>query len=377
MGQADVLALSGGIGGAKLALGLDGILDAGRLAVLCNTGDDFEHLGLTICPDLDTVMYTLAGIANPETGWGRAGESWNAMAVLGELGAETWFRLGDKDLAVHLERTRRLRASEGLAAITADLAAKLGVRAALLPMSEQPVRTMVETVNGVLPFQRYFVERRSEPEVRGFRFEGAERATMPPGLGDLLNGDTLKAIVICPSNPFISIDPILAVPGMVGALQRSAAPVVAVSPVIGGRAVKGPTAKMMAELGMARSSMAIADHYGDLLDGFVIDQADGGEVSEICLPCLVTSTLMSTAEEKTASGGGGLVVRAIIAFPKTAWQARSSRIFPGRHPLTSPCLSQRTRPRLCRGDILLRDPAPDFAFFRQADSKDRMDRQEA
>lgn len=293
-----VVALSGGIGGAKLALGLDRILPAGELAVLCNTGDDFEHLGLAISPDLDTVMYTLAGIANPETGWGRAGETWQFMAALEGLGGERWFRLGDRDLATHVERTRRLRLGESLSSITADFARRLGVRSRLLPMSDQPVRTMVETDLGVLPFQRYFVERRSEPVVRSFTFEGAERASPPPEVAEILESERLDAIILCPSNPFISIDPILAVPGMAAALRRSPAPIVAVSPIIGGRAVKGPTAKMMAELDMPMSAAAIADHYGDLLDGFVLDEADHDLADAIDLPTLVTPTLMKTEEDK-------------------------------------------------------------------------------
>ena len=242
---------SGGIGGAKLALGLYRELPPDRLMVVCNTGDDFEHLGLTISPDLDTVLYTLAGIANPTTGWGRAGETWSFMGALAELGGETWFRLGDADLATHVERTRRLAAGETLAAISEDFCRRLGVHARLIPMCDQPVRTMVRTGGGVLPFQRYFVEQRCAPVVSGFAFQGIAAARPPAALAAALASATLEAVVICPSNPFISIDPILAVPGMRAALAASPAPVVAVSPIIGGRAVKGPTAKMMAELGLA------------------------------------------------------------------------------------------------------------------------------
>jgi len=292
------LALSGGIGGAKLALGLDRVLPAGSLAVLCNTGDDFEHLGLHISPDIDTVMYTLAGIANPEAGWGRAGETWNFMAALEALGGETWFRLGDADLALHVERTRRLGEGEGLSAITADVARRLGVRSLIMPMSDQPVRTMVETNEGVLPFQRYFVERRCAPEVTGFAFDGAGEASPPRGLTESLAGDSLEAIVICPSNPFISIDPILAVPGMRESLGAARAPVVAVSPIIAGQAVKGPTAKMMAELGLPTTSAAVAAHYRGLLDGFVLDQVDADQADALDLPCLVTQTLMTTEGDK-------------------------------------------------------------------------------
>ncbi|MEM7045770.1 MAG: 2-phospho-L-lactate transferase [Pseudomonadota bacterium] len=293
-----VLALSGGIGGAKLALGLDHMLPAGDLAVLCNTGDDFEHLGLHISPDIDTVMYTLAGIANPETGWGRAQETWTFMDTLESIGGESWFRLGDRDLAVHVERTRRLNEGESLSSITADIAKHLGVQTTLLPMSDRPVRTLVDTDEGILPFQRYFVERRCAPRVKGFTFDGAERAKPPPMLEHILDSDRLEAVVICPSNPFISVDPILAVPGMREVLRASRAPVVAVSPIIGGRAVKGPTAKMMTELGLPSSSASIAEHYRGLLDGLALDEADAGDVAVVDLPCLTTKTLMITDKDK-------------------------------------------------------------------------------
>jgi LPPG:FO 2-phospho-L-lactate transferase len=295
-----VIALSGGIGGAKLALGLYRLLPPDSLMVVCNTGDDFEHLGLSISPDLDTLMYTLAGIANPETGWGRAGETWTFMAALAQLGGETWFRLGDGDLATHMERTRRLAAGERLSEITADFCRCLGVRAPLIPMCDEAVRTLVSTADGILPFQRYFVERRCEPEVRGFEFQGAEAARPTLALAEALESDRLEAVVICPSNPFISIDPILAVPGMRAAIAACRAPVVAVSPIIGGRAVKGPTATMMAELGITTSAEAVAEHYRGLLDGFVLDEADRAEAQAIDLPCLATRTLMTSDDEKRA-----------------------------------------------------------------------------
>jgi LPPG:FO 2-phospho-L-lactate transferase len=293
-----VVALSGGIGGAKLALGLYRRLPADSLMVVCNTGDDFEHLGLSISPDLDTVLYTLAGIANPETGWGRAGETWTFMQALEQLAGESWFRLGDGDLATHVERTRRLMAGESLSAISDDFRRRLGVRARVLPMCDQPVRTMVETKDGGLPFQRYFVERRCEPEVLGFEFRGADEASPTPALHEALAGESLEAVVICPSNPFISIDPILAVPGLRAAIAACPAPVVAVSPIIGGRAVKGPTAKMMAELGVPAGARAVAEHYGDLLDGFVLDAADAEAARAIGIPCLCTPILMADDEDK-------------------------------------------------------------------------------
>jgi LPPG:FO 2-phospho-L-lactate transferase len=293
-----MIALSGGIGGAKLALGLYRTLPADTLMVVCNTGDDFEHLGLSISPDLDTVLYTLAGIANPETGWGRRDETWTFMAALTNLGGETWFQLGDGDLATHVERTRRLKAGENLSTIIDVFRRRLDVRARLVPMCDQPVRTMVLTREGVLPFQRYFVEQRCEPEVSGFAFEGAAMASVPSALHEALEDPRLEAVVICPSNPFISIDPILAVPGMAAAITACPAPVVAVSPIIGGRALKGPTAKMMAELGVPRTSGAVAAHYGDLLDGFVLDHTDAAEADAIGLPCLTTRTLMASERDK-------------------------------------------------------------------------------
>ena len=295
-----IVALSGGIGGAKLALGLYRELPPDRLTVVCNTGDDFEHLGLCVSPDLDTVLYTLAGIANPETGWGRAGETWSFMQALERLGGETWFRLGDADLATHIERSRRLAAGESLAAISLDFCRRLGVRAKVVPMCDQPVRTMVLTEQGVLPFQRYFVEQRCAPKVSGFEFQGADAARPAEALLKALASDRLEAVVICPSNPFISIDPILAVPGMRQAIAACRAPVVAVSPIIGGRAIKGPTAKMMAELGLAVSARTVAGHYAGLLDGFVLDAADAGEAEAIEVPCLVTPTLMTSEADKRA-----------------------------------------------------------------------------
>jgi LPPG:FO 2-phospho-L-lactate transferase len=293
-----VVALSGGVGGAKLALGLYRTLPPDRLMVVCNTGDDFEHLGLSVSPDLDTVLYTLAGVANPETGWGRAGETWTFMQALEQLGGETWFRLGDADLATHVERTRRLATGESLSAIADDFCRRLGVRARVIPMCDQPVRTMVHTGDGVLPFQRYFVERRCTPCVRGFEFQGAGAARPTPDLCEALSSERLEAVVICPSNPFISIDPILAVPGVRAEITACPAPVVAVSPIIGGRAVKGPTAKMMAELGMPTSARAVAEHYGGLLDGFVLDAAHADEAATLNVPIIATRTLMTSEDDR-------------------------------------------------------------------------------
>ncbi len=306
------MALSGGVGGAKLALGLCDVLDdPAWLTIVANTGDDFEHLGLKVCPDLDTLTYTLAGLANPETGWGRAGESGAFMEALGALGGETWFFLGDKDLAIHIERTRRLRAGESLSAVTAALCARLGIQARVVPMSDDPVPTVVETPEGPLAFQHYFVRERCRPKALGFSHEGADKARASSAFLDALATPDLGAVIICPSNPYISIDPILAVPGVRAALTACEAPVIAVSPIIGGQAVKGPTAKMMAERGIAPSATAIAEHYGGLIDGLVLDEADSTLASGIAASGVaveVTATMMTVRTEKQA------LARAVLAF---------------------------------------------------------------
>ena len=293
-----LVALCGGIGGAKLALGLYRSLEPGRLTVVVNTGDDFEHLGLHISPDLDTVLYTLSGLNNPDTGWGRAGETWNFMAALEKLGGETWFQVGDKDLALHVERTRRLRAGEPLSRITADFADRFGLEARILPMSEDPLRTVVHTRDGPLPFQHYFVRARCEPAVTGMGFEGAESARPQPNVVQALADPALQAVVICPSNPYLSIDPILAVPGLRAALATCPAPVIAVSPLVGGRAIKGPTAKIMGELGIAATPRSIRAHYVGLLDGFVLDVEDARIAGPFDLPTLTAQTIMRTLEDR-------------------------------------------------------------------------------
>jgi LPPG:FO 2-phospho-L-lactate transferase len=295
-----VVALSGGVGGAKLALGLSRVLPANELLVVCNTGDDFEHLGLCISPDIDTVMYTLAGVANPELGWGRADETWSFIETLGHLGGETWFRLGDRDLAVHVERTRRLRGGETLSAITADLCARLGITARVLPMSDDPVRTRVRTDEGWIDFQEYFVRRRCEPVVHELAFHGASTARAQPDFVAALSDPGTKAVVICPSNPFISIEPILAVPGVREALAGCSAPVIAVSPIIGGRAIKGPTAKMMAELGTTPSAGGVARRYDELIDGYVCDFADMDQAAGVSAKVTLAQTLMSTLADREA-----------------------------------------------------------------------------
>ena len=293
-----VVALSGGIGGAKLALGLYRVLPPGALTVVCNPGDDFDHLGLRICPDADTVLYTLAGIANPETGWGRIGETWTFMEALAKLGGETWFQLGDGDLALHVERTRRLAGGEPLSHIAADIARRLGVHARVVPACDEAVRTVVRTPGGRLVFQHYFVRDRCEPTVTGFEFEGAENARPCGAVLEALAHDSLRCVAVCPSNPFISIDPILAVPGMRAAIRAAAAPVIGVSPIVGGRAVKGPTAKMMRELGLQVSNRAIERHYGNLVDAWVIDCADAADADGFARPVRVAPTLMRTDADK-------------------------------------------------------------------------------
>ena len=293
-----ILALAGGVGGAKLALGLAHTVPPAELTVVVNTADDFEHLGLAICPDLDTVMYTLAGVANPETGWGRRDETWTVMEALGQLGGETWFRLGDKDLATHIERTRRLRAKESLSSVTRDLAARLGVKCSIVPMSDKPVRTVVETDRGELAFQDWFVRLRCEPAVKSVHFAGAHKAKPHRALRDMTG---LRGIVICPSNPFVSVAPILAIPGVQTALVKANAPRVAVTPIVGGQAIKGPAAKMLAELGHDVSALGVARYYRDWVDGFVLDAQDAGlarEIEALGLKVRVADTMMRNDDDK-------------------------------------------------------------------------------
>jgi len=288
-----IVALAGGVGGAKLADGLAQILPPEDLTVIVNTGDDFEHLGLTICPDIDTVCYTLAGLANPETGWGRAGETWNTIANVEKLGGPAWFRLGDQDIATHLERTRRLKEGQSLSQVTRDFCKAWGIQPTVLPMSDSPVRTMVDSDEGELAFQEYFVHRQCQPRVRGFRFDGVEVAEPAPGAKEALK--SADAVVFCPSNPWVSIDPILKV------IKNMDKPVVAVSPIIGGKTVKGPAAKMYAELGIEPSVLAVANHYRTILTGFVLDNADSNiesVIKDLKIKTLVTDTLMNQPADR-------------------------------------------------------------------------------
>lgn len=303
-----VVALSGGIGGAKLALGLSRILAPEKLMIIANTGDDFEHLGLSISPDLDTLMYTLAGLNDSERGWGRQGESWAFMAALGALGGETWFQLGDADLATHIERTRRISAGEGLSRVTDDFCRRLGILPRILPMSDDRVRTRVRTQAGWLDFQDYFVRLRCEPAISALTFDGAETARPQAEFMQALRDPRLRAVIICPSNPFISVDPILAVPGVYEALRNCAAPIVSVSPIIAGRAVKGPAAKMMGELGLPVTAATVARHYGGLLDGYVIDAQDEESIALPDIAILRTSIFMRTLQDRE------LLAREVVAF---------------------------------------------------------------
>jgi LPPG:FO 2-phospho-L-lactate transferase len=293
-----VLALAGGVGGAKLAEGLAAILPPGELTVAVNVGDDFEHLGLRISPDIDTVTYTLAGLNNKEQGWGLEGETWNFITALERLGGDAWFRLGDKDIATHIERTRRLK-TESLSAITADFAARLGIKQKIVPVSDDPVRTMVMTDRGLLPFQDYFVRLRCAPRVERLEFPGIEHMGQSPGFAAALAAPDLAAVIICPSNPFLSVLPILSLPGVRETLDRRKVPLIAVSPIVGGEAVKGPAAKIMNELGIAVSSIGVAGFYGRLLDGLMIDKIDADLASKIDGPAvLVGDTMMRNSDDR-------------------------------------------------------------------------------
>ncbi|MBT4523098.1 MAG: 2-phospho-L-lactate transferase [Halieaceae bacterium] len=300
-----IIAITGGVGGAKLSLGLADLLADGQLDVLVNTGDDFGHMGLHICPDVDTLLYTLAGRSNTKLGWGLEGESWNVMDALSELSGDTWFRLGDKDLATHLWRTQALASGLNLAEVTTALARHLGVAAKVHPMTQDPVRTIVHSEEGDLPFQHYFVRRHCEPQVRGFFFEGIESARPNEAVIQLLSAGVVEAVIICPSNPFVSIDPVLQVPGMWRALQACAAPVIAVSPIVAGHAIKGPAAKMMRELGVPATALAVAQYYGQrypgLLDYFVIDDSDAilaDSIRALDINVAITPTIMRTRKDK-------------------------------------------------------------------------------
>lgn len=303
-----VVALAGGVGGARLAHGL--ALAGVDLTVIVNTGDDFTHLGLRVCPDLDTVTYTLAGIANREQGWGVADETTAAMEQLRRLGGEDWFLLGDRDLALHILRTVRLARGEALSVITADVAARLGVRARILPMTDDPVATIVQTPRGELAFQDWFVRLRADAPVTGFRFDGIEGARPGPGVAEALAA--ADVVVLCPSNPYVSLDPILSVPGLRAAIPD--VPVIAVSPIIGGQAVKGPAARLLRDLGTEVSPVGIADHFGGLLSGMVIDHADAALATRLGMPVRVTKSLMRTDADRQALARACLKLAGALAW---------------------------------------------------------------
>ena len=298
-----VLALAGGVGGAKLALGLARVLPPERLTVVVNTGDDECFHGLHVSPDLDTVMYTLAGLANPEAGWGLAGETFNALEMLRRYGADTWFNLGDRDLATHIRRTQLLRQGASLSQVTTELCQRLGIAHRVVPMSNDPVRTVVDTDAGPLPMQRYFVQQGSQPVVKSIRYEGAQRAAATPEFLAALSAAAL--VVLCPSNPFLSIGPVLALPGILERLENLGPTTlrVAVSPIVGGAAVRGPAAKIMGELGQEVSCVGVARQYRGICDVFVIDRQDrhrAGDIEKLGLKPVVESIIMETESDKIA-----------------------------------------------------------------------------
>ena len=288
-----VCALAGGVGGAKLSAGLQDALAPGDLSVVVNTADDFDPWGLRVCPDLDTVMYTLAGVANPETGWGIEGETFAFLEMLSGYGEDAWFKLGDRDLATHVLRTRALRAGETLTGITQRLARSLGVPGPVLPMCDEKVSTVLKTPAGLLEFQEYFVRRRQKDEVLGVEIRGIEEARPTAAVGDALSGADL--IVLCPSNPIVSLGPILEVPGLREVLASASAPRVAVSPIVGGKALKGPADRMLRSLGHDVSSVGVAELYEGVIDGMVIDRADEeqrGRIEALGIRVLATDAVM-------------------------------------------------------------------------------------
>ncbi len=295
--------LSGGVGGAKLVYGLKQVLPADQLVVVANTADDFEHLGLPICPDIDTLIYTLADMANTDTGWGQTDESWHFMAALEKLGGETWFRLGDRDLATHVQRRMLLEQGFTLSKVTAELCERLGLETQILPMSDDPVRTILTTGTGKLGFQDYFVRLQTEPSIENISYTGSDVAAPAPGVVAALNSPDLRGIIISPSNPWLSIDPILSIAQLKPMITLSKVPVVAISPIVGGRAIKGPTAKLMGELGVETSVTGIAEHYKSVIDGLIIDECDTSyqtRIEALCLKAGVAQTVMHSTADKVS-----------------------------------------------------------------------------
>ena len=296
-----ITALAGGVGASKFLEGLTRAMPPEEISIVVNTGDDIEIFGLYIAPDLDIVTYTLAGLVNRETGWGLAGDTFDCLEMLARYGGERWFNLGDRDLATHILRTALLRQGHTLSEVAERVRQSLGVRSRILPMTDAHVPTTILTDEGPLHFQEYLVKRRTQPEVTGIRFENVASARPAPGVAEAILG--AEAVIVCPSNPLISIGPILAVPGVRELLKETAAAVVAISPVVGGASLKGPTDRMLAQLGMEVSAAQVARLYADLLDLYVIDGRDAaarGEIEQLGLKVLVTQTVMSGPEEKLA-----------------------------------------------------------------------------
>ena len=308
------LALSGGVGGAKLVLGLSQSFDTEQLLVVANTGDDFQHLGVFISPDVDTLIYTLSGLNNRELGWGRQDESWNFMQACEELAMETWFRLGDKDLALHLFRTQILAQGLTLSEVTGELCKRFDIKTRIVPMSDDPVKTFVNTSIGRLPFQEYFVKHRCVPEVTGLDYEGIDNAKMSPLFEQYLNDPALQAVIICPSNPFLSIHPILSLAMLRKKLKEIMQPVIVVSPIVEGQALKGPTAKMMKELNIDCDVNGVVELYADIADGIVIDNKDSGHTEKIeskGIKVHTSNIVMQTLQDRID------LAREVIQFSKT------------------------------------------------------------
>lgn len=292
-----VLAVTGGVGGAKLAVGLAHLLEPDQLVFLVNTGDDFRHLGLHISPDLDTLTYSLGGYACPKKGWGRRDETWSFLETLKDLGGPEWFQLGDRDLALHVYRTHLLNGGASLTAATKEVAEALGVRHSVLPCSDDPIATVVDSEVGQLSFQHYFVRYQCRPQLKGIKYEGADQARLNLSL-DLA---TISMVVICPSNPYLSVDPILAIPEFRKFLQSPNVPVLAVSPIVQGRALKGPTTKIMTELGHTVDNKTIARHYSDILTGLIVDEGDAEDcktVKDLRIECIARNTVMRTIDDR-------------------------------------------------------------------------------
>ena len=299
MENSKVLALAGGVGGAKLALGLRDILDEESLAIVVNTGDDEEFFGLHVSPDLDTVMYTLGGIANPDTGCGISGETFRSLNRLRQYGADTWFNLGDLDMATHIRRTQLLGQGNTLSEVTNSLCSSLGIAHSIFPMTDDTLRTVVITEISEMSFQEYFVKNRCDPRVISLRFDSPSECSPSPGFVTALNESDL--LVFCPSNPFLSVDPILAVPGVRKKIENFRGARVAVSPIVGGEAIKGPAGKILRELGHEVSCVGVAKRYVDLCDVFIIDNVDAdlaSTIEKLGMRVVVTNTIMNNDQEK-------------------------------------------------------------------------------